>query len=340
MRPPYSDPVPAQRELSATQLRSSCLCARFHLVIIMPQKTLSRRKFLHHSALLFGAASFQRGSSATSPGAQPIIDIHQHLNYSGRSDEALLAHQRALGVTTSVLMPSGDRGPGHPGGSKENESVLEFSRAHPGQYVFFATEISDLPDAPRVIERQLRRGAIGIGEQKFRVDCDSPHMMRIAEVAREFDVPVLLHFQYETYNRHIERFHVMLEKFPTVKFIGHAQDWWAHIDKNYKPGNSYPKGPVTPGGLTDRYLTDYANCYADVSAGSGYNAIIRDEEHYRGFISRHQEKLMFGSDCSESVGRAPSCFAANTIAAIRRLSGSEAVARKILYQNAKQLLKL
>ncbi len=31
----------------------------------------------------------------------------------------------------------------------------------------------------------------------------------------------------------------------------------------------YPKGPVTPGGLTDRYLSDYPNLYGDLSAGSG-----------------------------------------------------------------------
>ena len=55
-----------------------------------------------------------------------------------------------------------------------------------------------------------------VGEQKFRVDCDSPHMVRIAELARDYKVPVILHFEHDLYNRHIERFHTMLEKFPTV----------------------------------------------------------------------------------------------------------------------------
>ena len=32
--------------------------------------------------------------------AEPIIDIHQHTNYVGRTDEALVAHQRAMGITT------------------------------------------------------------------------------------------------------------------------------------------------------------------------------------------------------------------------------------------------
>ena len=38
---------------------------------------------------------------------EPIIDIHQHVGYSGRPDHVLLAHQRAMGVTTTILLPAG-----------------------------------------------------------------------------------------------------------------------------------------------------------------------------------------------------------------------------------------
>ena len=207
-----------------------------------------------------------------------MIDIHQHIVYNDRTVEQLIAHQRTMGVTTTVLLPTGDRGEGHPGGSGDHEAVLELCRTHPGEFVFFANEISDHAEAPKIIERQLRRGAIGIGEQKFRVDCDSPHIERIAEVARSFGVPVLMHFEHGRYNRHIERFHLMLERFPTVNFIGHAQAWWGNIHKNHEQTNNYPRGSVTPGGITDRYLSDYSNCFADLSAGSGYNAITRDED--------------------------------------------------------------
>ena len=306
----------------------------------LPSPPLSRRDFLRVSGLLMGTASTRSWAAPPSAGA-PLIDMHQHVQYSGRRDEELIAHQRALGVTTTILMPSGDRGGEHKGGSGEHDAVVALSRRYPGEWFFFANEITDHPDAPKIIERQLRAGAIGIGEQKFRVDCDSPALWRIAEVAREYDVPILLHFQHATYNRNIENFHRTLAKFPTVKFIGHAQAWWAAIDQQYDPqAGNYPKGPVKPGGITDRYLSDYANCFAEVSAGSGNGAIVRDEEHYRGFIQRHQDKLMFGSDCSESTGRAPLCFAARTLEAIRRLAPSKEVERKILYENARKLLKL
>ena len=36
-----------------------------------------------------------------------IIDIHQHTNYWGRSDAALLHHQKVMGVTHTILLPAG-----------------------------------------------------------------------------------------------------------------------------------------------------------------------------------------------------------------------------------------
>jgi hypothetical protein len=41
--------------------------------------------------------------------AEPIIDIHQHTNYTGRSDEELVRHQREMGVSKTILLPAGSR---------------------------------------------------------------------------------------------------------------------------------------------------------------------------------------------------------------------------------------
>ena len=62
-----------------------------------------------------------------------------------------------------------------------------------------------------------------------------------------------MHWQFQMYNFGFERFYKMLEKYPRVNFIGHAQTWWANIDRNQTDQTVlYPKGPVVPGGLTDR----------------------------------------------------------------------------------------
>ena len=308
---------------------------------------LNRRDFIRSTALV--TAGLTVAVDATEP-IEPIIDIHQHLNYSGRTDEQLLAHQAAMGVTMTVLLPAGrpvNRPSTHDGKSNGlaaeitgNDAAFALAQKQPDKFRCFANEVTDLPDAAPTIRPFLVKGAIGIGEQKFGVEADSPHLEAIAALAAEFKVPVLLHFQHGMYNLGIERFHKVLEKFPRVNFIGHAQTWWGNIDKLHSQDAMYPQGKVTPGGLTDRLLTDYPNMFVDLSAGSGLNALIRDEDHTRAFLDRHQDKLMFGSDCNDTIGRGPGCQGAQTLAAVRRLAPGKTIERKLLFENAHQLLKL
>src|SRR5207247_10567250 len=150
----------------------------------------------------------------------------------------------------------------------------------------------------------------------------------------------LMNFPYEMFNTGFERFGAVLKKWPKVTFIGHAVLFWASIDAAANPKVGYPKGKVTPGGLTDRYLSDYPNLYADMSAFSGLNAMIRDEDHARAFIARHYKRMMFGSDCPDPAGEGPTCRGAGMISAIRRLSPGKAVERKLLHDNAQALFRL
>ena len=283
--------------------------------------------------------------------AEPIIDIHQHTDYSGRSNDYLIAHQRAMGVTTTILLPAGrplSYGSTYYGFSNGlqasatgNEVCFQFAKDHPGEFLFGANEVPDMPGAVQEIEKYLKLGAPVIGELKFGLDCDSPGMQNIYELAQTYHVPVLMHWQFNIYNRGFDRFHTMLKKFPKVNFIGHAQTWWADIDKNHNdPNVLYPKGSVTRGGLTDRLLSEYPNMYGDFSAGSGLGSLTRDEDHARGFLERHQDKLLFGSDCSDKPGSGKPCIGASIIPAIRSLSPSKEIERKILYANAKKLFRL
>jgi uncharacterized protein len=304
----------------------------------MERQPLSRREFLASSTGLLLTAKFG-GAEQRTEHQELIIDIHQHTNYAGRTNEELIAHQKAMGVTRTVLLPAG-RYFGLDAQCGPNQTVVDLARQHPKSFVYFANEVADLPGARDVIERFLRRGAIGIGEQKFRVACDSCYIESLAELAQEFGVPMLLHFQHDRYNTGIENFHRTLEKFPKVNFIGHAQTWWANVDKNHNQPVLYPKTKVTPGGITDRLVSDYPNMFGDMSAGSGLNFQTRDEEHARWFIERHQDKLLFGSDCDDRVGSGPKCEGAQILAGIRRLAPNKAAERKILYENAKRVLKL
>jgi predicted TIM-barrel fold metal-dependent hydrolase len=317
----------------------------------------SRRKFLKQTSFVslgtFLGMSLTPSLLAKSTGTndERIIDIHQHTNYQGRSDENLIRHQRAMGITTTILLPAGhpvSYGSTHYGVSNglqgqatSNEACYQVAQLYPKEFFFGANEVPDLPGAIKEIEKYLKLGAVMIGELKFNVECDSQEMQDIYKLAQEYNVPLLMHWQYNMYNRGFDRFHKMLKKYPKVNFIGHAQTWWANIDKSHKDQNIlYPTEKVVAGGLTDRLLSDYPNMYGDLSGSSGLNALTRDEEHAREFLKRHQDKLLYGSDCDDNEGQGTACEGAQTIASVRKLSVSKEIERKLLFENAKKILRL
>ena len=226
-------------------------------------QSISRRAFVGTSvgfvsaSLLYG----QEGAAAR----EPILDIHQHTHYHDREDAHLVAHQRAMGVTHTILLPAGtpmETESTHKGRSNGlaarcygTADCMRVAKANPG-YLWGANEVTDLETAPQEIEKWLKQGACIIGEQKFNVECDSVHSQKLYELAASYNVPILLHFQHLTYNLGYDRFHKMLEKYPKTNFIGHAQAFWGNIDKNHDPKQNYPKGKVTTGGNTDRNQSD------------------------------------------------------------------------------------
>ena len=325
----------------------------------MAGKEYSRRIFIKQTFAAATGAAIASGAVAAMPANicthntvdEPVIDIHQHTQYSGRNDETFLAHQKLMGISTTILLPAGssvNSASTHEGvsngleaGAGGNESCYRFAMAHPQEYTFGACEVPDLANATAEIEKYLKLGAKVIGELKFGLECDAPAMQKIYKLAEAYNVPVLMHWQFRRYNYGFERFHTMLRKFPKVNFLGHAQTWWANVDKNHKDQSVlYPTGKVTDGGITERLLSDYPNMYADMSAGSGLNFFTRDEDYAKEFLKRHQDKLIYGSDCSDHAGTGKECQGAQTIATIRRLSSSKALERKFFYSNAKRVFNL
>ena len=257
-----------------------------------------------------------------------------------------------MGIKKTILLPAGrplnssSTNNGASNGLEAkclgNQECYEFAKAYPKEFTFGANEVPDIPEAVQEIEKYLKLGAVVIAEQKFAVECDSSQMQRLYELAAEYRVPILMHWQFKRYNYGFDRFHKMLEKYPKTVFIGHAQTWWANIDSRYQDdaANLYPKGKISPGGLTDRYLRDYPNMYGDLSAGSGLNSLKRDEEHGTAFLHRHQDKLIYGSDCADPAGTPDTCQGAQTIAEIRRLVPDPKVRRKLFYGNTMRVFRL
>jgi len=228
------------------------------------------------------------------------------------------------------------------------DEVLEAHRQYPHRVIPFCHVDLRRDDFARRIQQYAAAGCRGYGEQKQQLPLADPRIARMLEVISEFGWPCTFHFQDNAkgFNQGIaQHLEPLLRRFPRVKFIGHAQSWWSHISAEVPPPevSLYPKGPVKPGGLIDRLLADYENLFADLSAGSGHNALARDLEFAAGFVRRHRRRLLFASDCPCHDGHGANfkggCIGHKTLGLLSQIADADTRA-DILYGNAARLLGL
>ena len=302
---------------------------------------INRRQFISAAAAattasLWAQQSYEWGG--------PVLDIHLHLRPDGESN---LAHIDGSGVTKAVLLTR----------MQGVEQARALAEKHPGRFVWFVSADVTKPESAALLTKAIKNGALGMGEIKYQVQCDGPEMKRMYALAAELNVPIQIHFGEvpqpsgnAIFNGGFKRFDAMLKTFPRTRFIAHADTFWANVSSDYAYDTAYPRGAIKPGGLSDQWLSDYPNLYADMSANSCNNALDRDSEFMAGFLARHQDKLIFGCDCTCSDGRGggqtnPSprfhgkCIARETLAAVQRMSKPE-IFRKIRWENGTKLLGL
>ena len=302
---------------------------------------IGRREFLE-SAIVVAAAS--RLGAQTLPANEwgsPVLDIHLHPR---ATVEGNVLHLDGSGTTKAVLLT----------GAAAEERARQTVAANPARFVRFASYDMKQPEAIDSLRAAIKNGAIGFGEIKSQVAAASPEMQRLYALAAELNVPLTMHFQEVnqpnspgTFNTGLKQFDAMLKKYPKTTFIGHADAFWANVSADYAEDTSYPKGPIKPGGVTDKFLGEFPNLYADMSANSGNNFLMRDSEFAARFLERHQNKLMFGSDCSCADGRGTSgrgasagrCIARATLTELKKLA-SPAVFKKIVWENGTRLMKI
>jgi predicted TIM-barrel fold metal-dependent hydrolase len=299
---------------------------------------INRRQFITAAA----ASTATLLAQPTYEWGGPALDIHLHLRQDPESD---FAHITGSGVTKAVLLTR----------VQQVEVSKALAEKHPGRFVWFVSaDVSD-PKNDALLAQAVKGGALGLGEIKNKVECDGPEMKRMYALAADLNVPIQIHFGdvpqasgNAVFNGGFKRFDKMLNAFPKTKFIAHADTFWANVSADYTYDTAYPSGPIKPGGISDKWLSDYPHLWADMSANSCNNFLNRDPEFTEGFLIRHQNKLIFGCDCSCSDGRGggitnpnPSlhgkCIARQTLAAAQKMSKPE-VFRKIRWENGTTLL--
>jgi predicted TIM-barrel fold metal-dependent hydrolase len=308
---------------------------------------MNRREFLETVAAAAVVTSL-RQDPASEWGAS-VFDLHFHLR---PQPAANLAHLDGAGVTKANLLTRG--------AALGQVKVLQATA--PGRFTWFNSYDVTQADAEPVLTAAVKSGALGFGEMKYHVAADGPELRRMYALAADLRVPILIHFQEVDHfpnegtwsTGFAKAFESVLKAYPKTTFVGHADAFWANVSADYHDETAYPTGRIARGGVTDRWLGDYPNLFGDLSANSGNNALSRDPAFTADFLQRHQDKLVFGSDCScadghgAGVGQANNpaaariagkCVARETLSLLKR-SASPAIFQKIVWGNGHALLRI
>ncbi len=311
-----------------------------------PQTT--RRKFLKTTASLCVAGQLGLSSPANAEDntddSLPIVDCHLHINHYKRTIEDTIEHMDATGTSKAFVLPL-ETGEG--GVLLRSETVLHAFHQYSNRVIPFCQTDIRKDDVLERIRAYHLLGCRGIGEQKEHLPLNDRRVERVIALCDELNWPITIHFQdgEKGYNQGLaEHLEMYLKQYKRLRIIGHAQTWWANISADVPPATKtlYPKGPVKPGGLLDRLMGKYPNLYADMSAGSGFNALTRDEEFTAGFLKRNSKQLLFGSDCPcyDGKGKAfkGTCYSTRLQSFLRRMVDDQTMLKDILHDNAMRAL--
>jgi len=287
------------------------------------------------------------------------IDVHGHIGrvMPDRREfidvTALIAKMDAWKIEKTVVLPLSE----HPEGAYlqcNPEDVIAACAWNPRRLIPFCLIDPRYGNDPRIdfthlLEEYASRGCKGVGELLPKMDFDDERCLNLYRQAGRFGMPVLFDMQDRPNGYGLRdslgmpRLERALRACPETVFIGHGPTFWAEISAEVPPDqrSGYPKGPVTAGGAVPRLMRLHENLWADLSAGSGYNAMTRDRNFSIEFLDEFQDKLMFGSDSCRRSDAASPCPIADFLDELRRSGSLRAEALdKIESLNATALLKL
>ena len=246
------------------------------------------------------------------------IDLHVHTSESGwysttpdsryATPEEIIAMDDKTGVERGVLMPEISVECGFVISS--NYEIWQVAEKYPDRFSWFCNvdprqgSNSPYTDFRPHLRQLMSFGAKGVGEMSTNLPFDDPLTENLFAQLGELGLSVTFHLgnRFGDYGIvdgiGLPGLEKSLAKFPKLCHIGHSQKFWAEISGDLRPEerDGYPTGKVQPGGRIQELMRRYPNLSADLSAGSGYNALVRDPEHAYRFLEEFQDRLFYGTD--------------------------------------------
>jgi uncharacterized protein len=169
---------------------------------------------------------------------------------------------------------------------EERKQLLDNFRPYKGRIhrmtVIDPGEVGTVDEAVTILRREIADGAVGFGEHYGRdLMFDDPKNLMLYEACEKVGLPVMFHIDQNKnmVEPGMERVDRVLRMFPKCKVVAHAY-WWRQLSN----------------GACDRQLREHPNLYADMSGHVVVQVLGRDREYVRGFLIRHQDKILWATD--------------------------------------------
>ncbi|MBO5923750.1 MAG: amidohydrolase family protein [Lentisphaeria bacterium] len=223
--------------------------------------------------------------------------------------EVLLERYAGLGIEKAVLLPTCT--PDSCGLVQSNDDILRIVKCYPDRFIPFCNVdprgMRNTPAAEfrHILEYYRDKGCKGVGEVTANLPLDDPRVENLFRQVEAAGLALTFHLAVREGGVYglieepgLKKLEKALQKFPKLKFFGHSQTFWSEMaaDLPESERGRYPKGAILEEGAVPRLLRKYPNLYGDLSAGSGWNALARDEEYAVKFLNEFQDRLMFGTD--------------------------------------------
>lgn len=246
------------------------------------------------------------------------IDVHVHTSMWGEelpsfdtplaTPEQTIERYKELNIEKGFIMPL--LSPESRNFVQSNEEIAYIADKYKDSFYYFCNidprmgNNSSDSDLSKLLEHYKEKGAKGVGEVTANMYIDEPFMENLFYHCSQCELPVTIHIAPQKGGGYgivddlgLPRLEKILKKYPNLKILGHSQCFWSEIgtDVTAETRNGYPKGRVEEGAVA-RLLRQCPNLYCDLSAGSGYNALSRDEDYAYKFIEEFAGRLLFGTD--------------------------------------------
>lgn len=258
-----------------------------------------------------------------------FIDIHAHAYWEPvpyvanfATPEHLIEVYDKYGIEKGVLLPVVNCEVYFP---QSNEDILNMAAKYPDRFIPYCNidprAMSNCPEAPldKILQYYKDKGCKGIGEIMPNLEVMDPMVQNLFRCAEKVGLPVVFdgsdqkRGDFGLYDDPgLPQLEHTLQRFPNLIIFGHGPVFWTEIARLETPAERayimnpdvsqvgrLPKGPIKEEGVVPKLFRRYPNLYGDLSDGTCYCALTRDEEYGPKFLEEFQDRLFFGTDyCS------------------------------------------